>query len=329
MTKLLVGLTSYKDLHYLKEVLPALEQLRTELSATIVVLDNAWEKDIQAYVKEHFPKFHVIQHKEHNVGYGRSYSEILRRFPKHDLFLVTTNDVLLDVPTVKTFVERMKEDESIAVCAGKIYMWDFDKKRKTQIIDSFGLAAQKYHHFADRGHGEKDHGQYDDRLNDVFGVSGAAFLIRTSVVPKLHGNEWQLFDDRMWMYKEDADLSYRLRWLGETIRVFPEVWAWHARTTMSARGTGLVPLVRADNLKHPYSRNHSYRNHFVLLKNNWSWRYGLWVSLRMLWYEFLKGGYMLLRHPFAFFGGMKALLFWKGRSSERKASPQEVLSYFE
>ena len=71
-----------------------------------------------------------------------------------------------------------------------------------------GLRLRKRHHFHDRGAGEEDHGQYDETLQDVFGISGATFLIRTSIIPSLHGNDWQIFDERMWMYKEDIDLSY-------------------------------------------------------------------------------------------------------------------------
>ena len=329
MAKLLIGLTSYNDLHYLREVLPQLAKMQDALQATVVVMDNAHSDEVRDFVKTEFPAFEYTRHEEGNIGYGRSYSEILKAHPGHDLFLVCTNDVLMDPEVTVDLVERVAADGSIAMAAGKLHHWDFEAKVKTDHIDSLGICAQRRHHFYDRGHGEEDRGQYDEVLNEVLGISGAVFVIRTAVIPKLHGNEWQIFDENMWMYKEDIDLAYRLRELGERIAIFPEVWAWHARTVANKEGQGMAALARADAGKRDYGRQHSYRNHLLLLKNHLTWRYGLGVWLRVLLYESMKGLYMLLRHPAVFLAGVKALLFVKANRGARLVSPKAVLSHFE
>lgn len=328
MHKVLIGFNTYNDLHYLKETMPVVEELRRNLPADVVVLDTAWNDEIKKWLKKHYPDFAYLRHDDGNIGYGRSYNEILRLNPGYKYFLVYTSDVILDVPTVKQFVKRMEHDKSIALCVGKLYHWDTENHRKTNVIDTLGVLAEKRHHFHERGHGEEDHGQYDDVLEDAFGVSGAVFLLRTGVVPKLHGEEWQIFDDRMWMYKEDVDLSYRLRWLGERIVIYPEVWGWHARTVANREGQSLRKLAKADKKKRDYGRMHSYKNHFLLLKNNFTWRYGVWVTVRMLFYEFLKGLYMLVVHPKVFFAGVKTLFFVKADRCDRLVSPKQMLSYF-
>ena len=329
MHKVLIGVSSYNDLSLLKESLLAVEELRLNLPADVAVMDTAHNDEVRDFIKKAFPAFSYLRHKEGNIGYGRSYSEILRENPGYKYFLLVTSDVLLDFAVVKTFIERMEEDKTITMCAGKLYHWDLENRRKTNIIDSFGIAAEKRHHFYDRGHGEVDTGQYDDELETVFGLTGAVFLIRTSVIPKLHGDPAGLFDERIWMYKEDIDLSYRLRWLGEKIVLFPEVWAWHARTVANKEGNSLLGLSKADRSKRDYGRLHSYKNHFLILKNNFTWRYGMSVLLRVFAYEFLKGFYMLFRYPKVFFAGFKTLLFVPGRRSSRKVSAREMLSYFE
>ncbi len=325
MHKVLIGLNTFNDLHFLKDSLPALEELRENLPADVVILDTAWNDEIREFVRKNYPHFKYTRHKDGNIGYGRSYTEILKEAPGHKYFLVVTSDVILDPAVVKLFVQRMEEDSEIAMCAGKLYHWDAEQHRKTNVIDSFGIVAEKRHHFFDRGHGEMDHGQYDDTLGDAFGISGAVFLLRSSVVEKLG----ELFDPKMWMYKEDIDLAYRLRWLDEKIEIFPEVWAWHARTVANKEGHSLRALSKADQTKRDYGRLHSYKNHFLLLKNNFTWRYGLGVCLRVIFYEILKGGYMLLRHPKVFFAGLKTLLFVPGKRSSRIASVKKMLSYFE
>ncbi len=329
MEKVLLALASFKDLPYLKEVLPGLEQLRQELPADLVILNNAKDPEIHEFLRANYPQAEVIEHEKYNVGFGCAYNEMLRRFPGHEYLLLTTSDVLFDVPSVKLLFQRMKEDPELTACAGKLHVWDTAAKRKTKIIDSLGLALERRHRFFDRGAGEEDHGQYDAVLNEVFGLSGATFFLRLSVLPKLHGSDWQLFDERMWMYKEDADLSYRLRWLGEKIAIFPEVWAWHARTVAGPRGNGVFPLLRADQVKRDYSRYYSYRNHWLLLKNNFSFAFGWQVLVRVFWFELLKGAYLFFRHPSVFWAGMKALFFGEKRSSARRVPPSEVARFFQ
>lgn len=329
MHKVLIGLNSYNDLPLLRESLPALEELRVNLPAHVVILDTAHKDEVRDFLCESFPEFSYLRHKDGNIGYGRSYNEILRANPGYKYLLVVTSDVLLDTAVVESFVQRMEKDPDLALCAGKLHHWDLQNHRKTEAIDSLGIVAEKRHHFYDRGHGEADTGQYDDELERIFGISGAVFLIRTSVIPKLHGDAATLFDENMWMYKEDIDLSYRLRWLGEGIKIFPEVWAWHARTIANKEGKSMRGLTKSDEKKRDYARLNSYKNHFLLLKNNFSLAYGFGVILRTVFYEFLKGIYMLFRYPKVFFAGFKTLLFTPGRRSSRKVSARKMLSYFE
>ena len=300
MAKLLIGLTSYNDLPYLREVLPVLRKL----GGKVVVMDNAGDDEVKKFVGEGY-----MRHEDGNLGYGRSYNEILKANPGYDFFLLCTNDVLLDVEMVKKFLKRMKADRDLVMCAGKLHHWDFKNGKKTGRIDSLGIMGTKRHHFYDLGHGEVDEGQYDKELDDVFGISGAVFLLRL--------RRGKLFDEKMWMYKEDIDLAYRLRWRGEKVKIFPEVWGWHART-----------LSKEKKWKGEKSRLESYKNHLLMLKKNFSFGYGIWTSLQLIFYEFLKGVYVLFKYPKAFFAGMKTLLFVKGRRSVRRVSPKTMLKYF-
>ena len=310
MPKLLVGLTSYNDLPYLREILPVLEDIRRNLGAEVVVMDTAWNDEVRDYFKTQYPDFHYLRHEDGNIGFGASYNEILHKFTGFDYFLLVTADVLLNYGAVKKFLNEMEKDKEIAMCAGKLHYWDFEKKIKSEKIDSLGICAAKRHYFYDRGQGEKDIGQYDERLEDFFGLTGAVMLVR--IVE--HG---PFFDSRMWMYKEDIDLSYRMRWLGKKIVMFPEVWGWHARTA----GGG--------SKKAHYVILNSYKNHILMLKNNFSFGFGAVLICKVFAYEFAKAVYMLLLHPSIFFEGMKTLIFTKGQSSRRLVSPKTIMSYFD
>lgn len=329
MHKVLIGLISYNDLPDLRESLPAIEELRHFLPADVAVIDTAHNDEVEAFLQKEYPEIHYFRHPDGNIGYGRGHSEILKRFPGHKYYLAHQSDLIFDAENVKKILKKMEQDPSITMAAGKLYWWDLKNHRKTTQIDSFGIVGEKRHHFHDRGQGEMDHGQYDDTLNDVFGISGATFLIRTEVIPELHGSEWELFDSNMWMYKEDIDLAYRLRWLGKIIKIYPDVWGWHARTVSNREGQHVGSLLKAQKSKADYARRHSYKNHLLLLKNNFTWRYGPWVTLRVFIYEALKAGYMLLRYPSVFFEGMKTLFLVAPHRSRKLVSAKHMLSHFD
>jgi len=326
--KTLIGVLSYNDLHYLKESLTVVESLRLNLPADVVVMDTAENDEVKDFVASNYPEFDYVRHKDGNIGYGNAYNEMLRLHPGHDYYLVYTSDVVLDGPVVKEYLNRMKEDPELMMCAGKMHYWDFENHHKSQVIDTLGIVAEKRHHFHELGSGEVDSGQYDDQLDQVFGISGAAFLIRTSVLWDLHGNNYQLFDERMWMYKEDVDLAYRLNWLGAKVKVFPEVWGWHARTVANREGQSMTALTRADRKKPGYGRLHSYKNHILMLKNNFSLKLGMGIVLRTLIYEKLKAFFLLLRHPKVFLAGLKTLLLVPAKRSDRRVSATQFRNLF-
>ncbi len=137
-----------------------------------------------------------------------------------------------------------------------------------------------------------------------------------------------LFDPRMWMYKEDIDLAYRLRWAGKKLKVFPEVWAWHGRTLANKEGQSVLKLAKADRGKHGLGRLHSYKNHLLLLKNNLSFGLGLSTVLLVVFYEILKAGFLLFRSPIALVEGFYTLLFVRRRRSNKTVSPAEIRRFF-
>lgn len=329
MSRLLVGLCTHEmDLSFLKETLPVLEELRQSTKATVAVVDNSWSDELQELFSKQYPAFHYLRAPGGNVGYGASYNFILKNFPDHEFYFVTTSDVLLSLEGFKELYQKMQKDSELMMASGKLYFWDFPHLKTTDQIDTLGIWALRKHHFYDLGQGEKDQGQYDARLPEIFGISGASFLIRTEVIPKLHGAKDILFDPGMWMYKEDIDLSYRLRWLGEKLQIWPVVLGWHARTVANTKGQNALALHSVYGGKRAYAKVHSYKNHWRLLKNHFTWRYGIFTILSLAFYELMKGFYLLFTHPRVFFSGLKTLLFEKGQRSTRVTSPKTLQRFF-
>lgn len=321
---------TYHDLPFLREVLPVLLKIQKRLSADVVLMDTAWNDEIRSFLKKEYPSIEYLRHSERNIGYGRSYNEILKHkgAQNYDLFWVTTSDVLANVSTVECLVKRMRKNPSVVMATGKLYHWDFLKGVRTRQIDTLGIMAHKSHHFFDRGQGEEDRGQYDEELGHFFGISGASFFIRTDIICSLHGKPEVLFDPAFWMYKEDIDLSYRLRWLNARLELYPEVLGWHARTVANRKGQNIKAWIQSHRTKKTYARLHSYQNHFLLLKNHWNWAYGPRIFLTTFIYELLKSIYVLFHSPRVFVDGMRVFFFRRGHRSKKRIAVSKMLSYF-
>ena len=63
---------------------------------------------------------------------------------------------------------------------------------------------------------------YDPLTHETYWSSAAAFAMRRELFRKLNG-----FDDAIFMYAEDVDLSWRLRSLGYTLKYCPKSVIWH------------------------------------------------------------------------------------------------------
>lgn len=63
---------------------------------------------------------------------------------------------------------------------------------------------------------------YDPLTHETIWSSGAAFAIRRELYQKLHG-----FDDAIFMYAEDVDLSWRVRASGYMLKYSPKAVIWH------------------------------------------------------------------------------------------------------
>jgi hypothetical protein len=81
-------------------------------------------------------------------------------------------------------------------------------------MDWFGIAYVK-------GYKEQDQGQYD-RIEEVFGATGAALIIRTDVFKKLGG-----FDEDFFMLFEEDDLCWRIWNAGYKVLYIPKAIVFH------------------------------------------------------------------------------------------------------
>jgi GT2 family glycosyltransferase len=186
----------------------------------IIVADNASSDDTVDIVQTSHLSVKLVALEE-NVGFAAGNNQGLLH-ATHDLLVFLNQDIICHPDFLQRMVGTMETDRMLAACNPNIITPD--AAGFGALNTDFSPDALYLYDLAPFGYGQ-------NRMvtgKTVFHaklLSGCAFIIRRETVSRLG----YLFDDRLWMYAEDTDLSLRLHNLDQKICVIREavVYHWH------------------------------------------------------------------------------------------------------
>ena len=177
-----------------------------------------------------------------------------------DYVALVNNDATVDPEWLAPLVDAMEQDSSLGAACPKVLYAGSD------VIDNVGVEQGKWGRGADRGHLEPDRGQYDAPA-DVFGWCGAAVLLRASYLDAVGE-----FDERLFLYCEDLELSWRGRAFGWRYRTVPESVVRHVHGATAVADSPapalLQPAQRAPRRAPARSARHRARRHRPLARGD-------------------------------------------------------------
>jgi len=304
MSKISINLLLWNGERYLPFCLESLKK-QSFTDWELNILDNGSTDNSIKYLKEHYPQFRINSLKQ-NIGFAQGHNKLIS-WTNSEYILFLNQDTILDSNFLKNALEFLDQHKGVGAISPKIYKWDWKKLNlenapepetalktldlgKTDIIDSCGLKIFSNHKVEDWGQGEKDGLQYQ-KTKEIFGVSGALAIYRRCVLEKIKINQ-EYFDGDFFSYKEDIDLSYRVRLAGYKIYFLPSVIGFHDRSIFKSK-----PIIESRKIKSDWIKKYSYKNHlWTIVKNEFSkniWHY----FLPIFWYEFKKFIYLLFLEP--------------------------------
>lgn len=173
------------------------------------------------------------------------------------------------------------------------------KNEKTKFIDTVGLFCYRNRRFIDDGQGLEDKGQFN-KPKEVFGISGACPLYRKSALEdvKINGKYNEYFDNDFFMYKEDIDISWRLRLYGWKCYFTPDAIAYHGRGTGVLKRFTHFEVLKNRKKLNKFQKHYSYKNQRLMQIKNEFIRGILKDFFSIIWKEILIFGYILFREPF-------------------------------
>ena len=234
--------------------------------------------------QERDPDLHWLERD--NRGFGAGANELLRFLTRldgarPDAVLILNPDVTLEPAFAESLLGELAQRPNVAIASGKL-------KRPDGTLDSAGIELPRHRRPRDRGSDQPDHGQFD-AVERVFGVCGAAMMIRTSAIRQL-AIDGEVFDEEFFLYREDTDLCWRAHRLGFDVLYVPRARASHVRHWRPGRREARMSIA-------PSNRRHSFKNHYLqMLKND-----DLVSCVRdlplIVSFEVLRFGYALLTDP--------------------------------
>lgn len=288
---------------YLPYFLPSLKN-QTRADLKILAVDNSEELDNEnaAYLKNNFPEI-TYRRRGENLGFARAYNLMIEEAAAGgaEYFLAFNPDMILEPDTVEKLTAALDHDSGLGSATAKILKWDFVNRRKTNIIDSRGIKLLPGLKFVDADQGQPDSGR---PAGEILGPSGASAIYRLSALEKVK-QDGQYFDERMFMYKEDCDLAYRLALAGYKSKCVDQAVVYHDRSAGGQGQSDLAVFLNRKN-KSRQVKIWSFTSQQVIFHKYWkaqTWR----GKLAVVWLQFKLLAFALVFEPYL----LKEFLFFK------------------
>lgn len=178
----------------------------------VICVDNASDDGSAQRLRE-LPGVEVVEAPA-NLGFAAG-CNLGARQATGSVLAFLNNDARPHPQWVRTAVETMCADPTIAAVASKVLDWD---GRTVDFVDGgltwFGMGYKRHV-------GDADDGSHDGP-RDVLFATGSAMFVRAAVYGELGG-----FDERYFMFYEDVDLGWRLNLRGWRVCYEPASIAYH------------------------------------------------------------------------------------------------------
>jgi GT2 family glycosyltransferase len=212
-----------------------------DVTLETILVDNGSSDDSLALVRQEFPGVCVVS-LDRNAGFAAGNNAGVRAARARFVALLN-NDTEASPRWIRALVDALTANPWASLAASRIvYMHD------PSITDSAGDGLTRWGGAFKHLHGRP--ASEADGAREVFGVCGAACLMRREVFEDVGG-----FDEDFFAVYEDVDFSYRAQLLGYRCIYVPDALVLHAGSATLGRLSEQAIFLGQRNLEWTYLKN--------------------------------------------------------------------------
>ncbi|MFX0132121.1 MAG: glycosyltransferase family 2 protein [Candidatus Hodarchaeota archaeon] len=189
--KVSIIIVTYNSINHIEECIKSI--LKQNFAYEILIVDNNSKDGTVEFIKKNFPFITIIENKK-NIGMG-SGNNLGVKYAAGDFIVILNDDTIVESNWLRNLIRPLKNTSKI-ITTPKILLYDGLKINTSGNINHFtGLGFV-------RGLGKKRNAY--SKYEYVSGLSGCCFALRKQDYLELNG-----FDEKLFMYAEDTELSWR------------------------------------------------------------------------------------------------------------------------
>ncbi len=239
------GIVNYNDYARTREAVRSILEQTRDIKIKIYVIDNASSDGSAERIASEFSTIGVV-FCDRNLGYGAANNLILQRLDS-EYHAVINPDVVLKDNALKELYDYMEDNPGVGMCMPAIYYMNGDPqylpkrdpKLKYLIANRLPLKSMEKHR---RHYTMRDEDL--SKVTDIEFASGCFMFARTQLLREVGG-----FDERYFMYFEDADLTRTIRKRARVV-VVPYVSVYHDYRRNSAKKLRFLSIHIASMFKY-------------------------------------------------------------------------------
>ncbi|MCB2306041.1 glycosyltransferase family 2 protein [Clostridium estertheticum] len=171
----------------------------------VIIVDNSPESDIFDYIKEKYIKVKIV--KNDNRGFGEA-NNVGATFAKGKYLLFLNPDTILVEPIFKFAIDKFEQDKELGGFGVKLVDLKCNRNTSFQYIDKCGFIDNQIIKLCRK---------LDFFIDGKMCITGADIFMNKEVF-----YDCGMFDENIFMYSEEADLTRRIKSLKKKTAYFKE-----------------------------------------------------------------------------------------------------------
>lgn len=221
---------THNDERFMTEYLDAL-QAQTYTPTRVLLVDSGSDDPglLAAMVQRYaLPIERVYAGKEVGFCVGSNFGWRMVRDLDYVVFL--NPDAFLAPDFLERAVTYMEKEATVGMVTPSLVRYDINTHRPLDMIDTTGVVRNWFGNFIERDCGlPVSELQKYSGPNDLPWLCAAVVFARRAAIEDVVEHGDQVFDESFYMYKDDTDLSWRVRRAGWRIVHHPELRGYHCR----------------------------------------------------------------------------------------------------